>query len=151
MTFELFIFPSQVTQVFLRKNLKKLSWKAVLWKEAHFKKEVGDVENVFITTTMESGGLSVLMGLPSPPSIPSLIGAIELFGKNNLQVYAHFKNKQNDSILFHISWNIDFVWKSKVDNKLSIFLHTFESLKLKRKFAQTLLTHIQFVGKQHLM
>jgi uncharacterized membrane-anchored protein len=78
MTFELFIFPSQVTQVFFLKNLKKLSWMVVLWKEAHFTREVGDVENVFMTTTMEPGGLNAPMGLPSPPSIPSLIGAIKI-------------------------------------------------------------------------
>jgi hypothetical protein len=103
MTFEHFIFPSQVKQVFFLKDLKKLSWMVVLWKEAHFKREVGDVENVFITTTMELGGLNAPMGLPSPPSVPSLIGAIELVEKNNLKVSAHLKNKQNDSILFHIS------------------------------------------------
>jgi hypothetical protein len=56
MIFELLIFPSQVTQVFFLKDLKKLSWKVILWKEAHFRREVGNVENVFITTIIEPGG-----------------------------------------------------------------------------------------------
>jgi len=49
MTFEPFIFPSQVTQIFFYDNLKKLGWKVVLQKEAYFRKEVANLEDVFIT------------------------------------------------------------------------------------------------------
>jgi hypothetical protein len=36
MTFDTFIFPSQVTRVFFYDDFKKLGWKVVLWKEACF-------------------------------------------------------------------------------------------------------------------
>ncbi len=91
MTSEPFIFPSQVIQVFFSNNLKKLGWKVVLWKEAHSRREVAELEDVFITTTMEPNGLSAPMGLPPPPSTPSLIGAIMFFEKKNLLTSAKFK------------------------------------------------------------
>jgi hypothetical protein len=53
-----------------------LKTRIVLQKEAHSKTEVANVEDVFITTTMELGGLIVPMGLPPSPSIQSLIGLI---------------------------------------------------------------------------
>jgi hypothetical protein len=64
--------------------LKKPRWKVVLRKEAHSRKEVVDLENVFITTTMEPSGLIAPMGLPPPPSTLSLIGVIKLFEKYNI-------------------------------------------------------------------
>jgi hypothetical protein len=39
---------------------------------------------VFITTTIETKGLHALMKLPTPPSIISLMGAIELSNDENL-------------------------------------------------------------------
>jgi hypothetical protein len=90
MTFEPFIFPSQVTQVFFSNNLNKLGWKVVLHKEAHSRKVVVDLEDVVITTTMEPCGLSVPMGLPPLLSTPSLIGAIQLSKKDNLLARAQF-------------------------------------------------------------
>jgi hypothetical protein len=48
-----FIFPSQTIQVFSSNDIKKPSWKIVLWKEIRSSKEVVDTQNVFITTTME--------------------------------------------------------------------------------------------------
>jgi hypothetical protein len=90
MTFETFIFPSQVMQVFFFDDLKKLGWKVVLQKEARSRKEVADLEDVFITTTMEPGGLSVPRGLSPPPSTPSLVGSIELSKQDNLLACAQF-------------------------------------------------------------
>jgi hypothetical protein len=87
---EPFIFPSQVTQVFFSSDLRKPSWKVVLRKEQHSRKEVADMENVFITTTMEAGGLTTSVGLPTPLSTTSLIGAIELSDENNLIASAQF-------------------------------------------------------------
>jgi len=77
-------------QVFFSNNLNKLGWKVVLHKEAHSRKAVVDLENVFITTTMETCGLSVPMGLPPFPNTPSLIGAIELSKKDNLLACEQF-------------------------------------------------------------
>jgi hypothetical protein len=42
---------------------------------------VADIEDVFITTTMEIGGLNAPITLHAPPSTMSLIGAIELSDK----------------------------------------------------------------------
>jgi hypothetical protein len=62
----------------------------VLQKEAQFKNEVANIENVFITTTMEIDGLSALEGLHAPPTITSLIGAIKLFNKDNHSTLTRF-------------------------------------------------------------
>jgi hypothetical protein len=76
MTFEPFIFPSQVMQIFFFDDLKKLGWKVILREEAHSKKEVANLEDVFISTIVEQGGLSAPIGLSPPPSTPSLIRTI---------------------------------------------------------------------------
>jgi hypothetical protein len=89
MTSKPFIFPSQVTQVFFSTNLKKSSYKVVLRKEACSRREVANVEDVFITTTIEPCGLNVIVGLPPPPST-SLIGVIELLNKDNLLASTQF-------------------------------------------------------------
>jgi hypothetical protein len=47
-------------------------------KKFDCKKEVADIENVFITTTMKTDRLSALERLPPPPTTTSLIGAIKL-------------------------------------------------------------------------
>ncbi len=98
-----FIFPSQVTQVVFFNDLKKPRWKVVLQKEAHSKRKVVELEDVFITTTMEPGGLSALMKLPPPASTPFLIGYINVFEKNNLLAFAKFLNFKVDFVMFHIS------------------------------------------------
>jgi hypothetical protein len=49
-----------------------------------------DVEDVFIKTTIDLGGLNSLMGLPPPPTTTSLIGTIELSNKDNLLACAKF-------------------------------------------------------------
>jgi hypothetical protein len=64
MTFKPFIFPSQMMQLFFFENLKKLGWKILLWKEAGSRREVEDVEDVFITTIVEPSGLNAPIGLP---------------------------------------------------------------------------------------
>ncbi len=71
-------------QMFFYDDLKKPGWKVVLWKEAHSRREVTNLKDVFITTTIKPGGLNAPMGLPPPLSTPSLIGAIELLDKNNI-------------------------------------------------------------------
>ncbi len=84
LSFEPFKFPCQAIQVFFSNDIKKPGWKVVLRKEAHSRKKVANIKNVFITITMETNGLSALKGLPPPPTTTSLIGAIELSGKDNL-------------------------------------------------------------------
>jgi hypothetical protein len=59
-------------------------------KRPFLKKEVVDVEDVFITTTIDLGGLNVPMGLPPPPTTASLIGTIELSNKDNLLACTKF-------------------------------------------------------------
>jgi hypothetical protein len=56
---EPFIFPSQETWVFFSDDIKKPSWKVMLWKKAWSRKEVAYIEDVFIITTMETSGWSV--------------------------------------------------------------------------------------------
>lgn len=73
-----------MTQVFFSDDLKKLSWKVVLWKEVHYRREVVDTKDVFITKIMETDGLSAPIGLPLAPNIASLIGVIQLSKKENL-------------------------------------------------------------------
>jgi hypothetical protein len=70
--------------------LKKLGWKVVLRKEARSKKEMANVKDVFITTTINPNGLNAMMGLSPPPTVVSLIGVIQLSDKNNLLACAKF-------------------------------------------------------------
>jgi len=86
LSYEPFIFPCQTTQVFFSDDIKKPGWKVVLRLEACSKKEVANIENVFITTTMEIDGLSVHEGLSPPPITTSLIRAIELSNKDSLKI-----------------------------------------------------------------
>lgn len=48
------IFPCQAIQVFFSNDIKKPSWKIVLWKKTRSSREVVDKQNVFIMTTMEN-------------------------------------------------------------------------------------------------
>jgi hypothetical protein len=66
---EPFIFPSQVTQVFFSDDLRKLGWKVVFQKEVHFRKEVVNIKDVIITTTVEIDGLNAPIGLFPAPNI----------------------------------------------------------------------------------
>jgi len=85
-----FIFPFQVTQVFFFDDLRKPGWKVILKKEARSRREIVDIENVFIITTIEVSGLTTPTRLPTPPNTTSLIGAIEFSKKNNLLTTARF-------------------------------------------------------------
>ncbi len=63
----------------------------MLWKETRSSKEVVDTQNVFIMTTMEIDGLSVLKGISPPPTTASLLEVIELFDKHNLLTLTRFQ------------------------------------------------------------
>jgi hypothetical protein len=73
-----FIFVGQATQVFYSKVLNKPVWKVVLRKEAHTNREVVENANVFITTSVDSSGLTTLEQIPPPPNRASLVGTIQL-------------------------------------------------------------------------
>jgi hypothetical protein len=63
--FKPFIFPSQATKLFFFDDIKKPGWKVVLWMEVRSRIKVANIENVFITTTMETCGSSALITLPT--------------------------------------------------------------------------------------
>lgn len=87
---EPFIFSSQATQVFFSDVPQKPGWKVVLQKEARAKREVVDTSDFFITTTVESAGLTAPQSIPSRPQVPSLIGAEELSEVENLLAQATY-------------------------------------------------------------
>ncbi len=49
-----------------------------------------DIENVFITTIIETNGLNIPKGLTPPPTTISLIGAIQLSNKDNILALTRF-------------------------------------------------------------
>jgi hypothetical protein len=73
-----FIFPSQGTQVFFSDDPEKAGWKVVLRKEPRARREVVDTSDVFITTSMETSGLTAPAHIPEPPSVASLDGTVTL-------------------------------------------------------------------------
>jgi hypothetical protein len=75
---EPFIFPSQATQVFYSDDSRKEGWKVVLRSEARARREVLDTLDVFISTTVETEGLTTPDSPPQLPGTASLVGAIEL-------------------------------------------------------------------------
>jgi hypothetical protein len=78
-----FIFPSQATQVFFSNETKKPRWKVVLPKEPRVRQEVVDRSDVFITTIVETRGLTTLDVVPALPTSTSLVGTIELSVEDN--------------------------------------------------------------------
>jgi len=76
--------------VFFSNDFKKLGWKVVLKKEAHFRRKVVDTKYVFIKTTAETNDLSAPIGLLLTPNTASLIGAIKLSEKDNLLTSTKF-------------------------------------------------------------
>jgi hypothetical protein len=85
-----FIFTSQTTQVFFSDDPNKPGWKVVLRKEARAKREVLENADVFITTSVESSGLTVPARIPPPPSTASLVGAIQLSAQDQLLAMAAY-------------------------------------------------------------
>ena len=83
---ELFIFPSQTTQVFWSDEMQKPGWKVVLAKEARCQRHDQSTQDVFMTTTKKTDG----MQLPPPPTTTSLVGAIKLSDSVNSLVLAKF-------------------------------------------------------------
>ena len=79
-----FIFPSQATQMFFSDVVEKPGWKVVLRKEARAKCEVLESADPFISTTVESTGLSNSEQLPLSTRTVNLVGAIELSAEDNL-------------------------------------------------------------------
>jgi hypothetical protein len=59
--------------VFFLDDIKKPCYKVVLRKEAQSKREVANIENMFITTTTEIDGLSAPKELPPPPTTTKVI------------------------------------------------------------------------------
>lgn len=85
-----FIFSTQATQVFFSDVPSKPGWKVVLQKEARAKREVLDSSDVFITTTVETIGLTAPEVVAPQPRVPSLIGAIELSAQDTLIAQATY-------------------------------------------------------------
>ena len=79
-----FIFPSHATQVFFLEMVEKPGWKVVLRKEARAKREVVETVDAFISTTVDSMGLTAPHQLPRPVQMVNLVGAIELSAEDNL-------------------------------------------------------------------
>jgi hypothetical protein len=87
---EPFIFPSQATQVFYSDDNRKEGWKVVLCSEARARREVLDTSDVFISTIVETKGLTAPNSPPPLPGTASLVGAIELSTEENLLATAMF-------------------------------------------------------------
>jgi hypothetical protein len=85
-----FIFPSQATQVFFSDDPSKVGWKVVLQNEPWARREVASTPDVFITTTVETSGLTVPTDVPPPPTVPSLDGATTLSVEEHLLVSAAY-------------------------------------------------------------
>ena len=85
-----FIFHTQATLGFFSDDQKKLGWKVVLQKEAHSKRKVVDIVDVFITTTLETSGLTLPTEVPVHSTTQSLVGAIELLAEDNLLAIATY-------------------------------------------------------------
>ena len=85
-----FIFSSQATQVFFADDIRKEGWKVVLHKEARAQREFVDTSDVFVSTTIEASGLTAPEDVPPLPTIPSLVGAIELSAKDSLLACARY-------------------------------------------------------------
>jgi hypothetical protein len=62
-----FIFAAQAIQVFYTDDPQKPGWKAVLRKEARAKREVVENANAFITTSVETRGLTAPAQIPPLP------------------------------------------------------------------------------------
>jgi hypothetical protein len=77
-------------QVFYSDNIRKDRWKVVLRSEPRTRREVVDTADVFISTIVESSGLTAPTELPLLPATASLVGAIELSIEDSLLVSAHF-------------------------------------------------------------
>ena len=73
-----FIFSNQATQVVFLDVPEKPRWKVVLRKETRARREVEDIVDAFNSTTVQSNGLRAPEVIPTPPTIASLVGAIEL-------------------------------------------------------------------------
>ena len=87
---EPFIFPSQATQVFFSDVVERDGWKVVLRKDARSKREVLETADAFISTTVETTGLTAPITLPCPPEAVNLVGAIELSVEDNLLALEQF-------------------------------------------------------------
>jgi hypothetical protein len=87
---EPFIFPSQATQMIFSDDPGKLSWKVVLSNKSRARCEVADTSDVFITTTVETIGLTTPAHVLAPSIVLSLDGAITLCTKEHLLASAKY-------------------------------------------------------------
>jgi hypothetical protein len=75
---------SQTTQVFYYDIPNKPGWKVISRKKARARREILKNIDVFITTSVESSGLTAPDQIPPPPSTASLVGAIQLSTQDQL-------------------------------------------------------------------
>jgi hypothetical protein len=87
---EPFIFSSQATHVFFSDDPGKPGWKVVLRNEPRAKWEVADTSDIFITTSVETTGLTAPTHVPAPPTILSLESAIPLSVEEHLLASAKY-------------------------------------------------------------
>jgi hypothetical protein len=85
-----FIFAAQATQVFYSNDPQKSGWKVVLHKEARAKREVAENADAFITTSVETRGLTAPAQIPPPPTTPSLVGAIQFSPEDQVLAMAAY-------------------------------------------------------------
>jgi hypothetical protein len=87
---EPFIFPSQAIQVFFSDDSSKAGWKVVLQNKPRARWEVASTLDVFITTTVETSGLTAPTDVSPPPTVPSLDGATTLSVEEHLLASAAY-------------------------------------------------------------
>jgi hypothetical protein len=85
-----FIFAAQAIQLFYSDDPQKLGWKVVLCKEARAKRVVAENADAFITTSVETCGLTAPAQIPPPPTTPSLVGAIQLSPEDQVLTMAAY-------------------------------------------------------------
>jgi hypothetical protein len=95
---EPFIFPSQAIHVFYSDDIRRDGWKVVLCSEARARREVVDTLDVFITTTLETSGLTA-------PDVP-----LPLPRGQGLRLWLGQSSYQKRIISWQLPGSSSFVW-----------------------------------------
>jgi hypothetical protein len=82
----------KLAEPFIFPDNRKEGWKVVLCSEARARREVLDTSDVFISTIVETKGLTAPNSPPPLPGTASLVGAIELSTEENLLATAMFEH-----------------------------------------------------------